>query len=300
MWKKVDQDDEKAVSEAMSFFQRATTVTDEMQRRFIQLLKEHNISYVVAPYEADAQIAALYDSKQIDLVITEDSDLIVFGCPVFVKLESTGFGVEIDLDAFRRDHDITSARYQIAKQNPSLLKVKNMSHEHFRAACVLSGCDYAKNMPNVGLKTAIRLVCHYPACSVDSMLCRLKNSKKLKRYSRHITPQYASDFYRAIHLFDHQPVYHHSTRSISWRKPLPKLDSATTQYHTLHGLRLGVYSDDLSFLGQYVLSVDSIVFAWYIATRGWHFAFHSPLSLPFPSLPFPSLPFPSLSLCQSS
>lgn len=45
------------------------------------MLKQENISYVVAPYEADAQMTFLAVSKQVDAVITEDSDLIPFGCP---------------------------------------------------------------------------------------------------------------------------------------------------------------------------------------------------------------------------
>lgn len=45
------------------------------------MLKGENISYVVAPYEADAQMTFLAISNQVDAVITEDSDLIPFGCP---------------------------------------------------------------------------------------------------------------------------------------------------------------------------------------------------------------------------
>lgn len=39
------------------------------------------MSYIVAPYEADAQMTFLAVGKQVEAVITEDSDLIPFGCP---------------------------------------------------------------------------------------------------------------------------------------------------------------------------------------------------------------------------
>lgn len=39
------------------------------------------MQYIVAPYEADAQMTFLAVSKQVEAVITEDSDLIPFGCP---------------------------------------------------------------------------------------------------------------------------------------------------------------------------------------------------------------------------
>lgn len=47
----------------------------------LKVLKRENISYVVAPYEADAQMTFLAISNQVDAVLTEDSDLIPFGCP---------------------------------------------------------------------------------------------------------------------------------------------------------------------------------------------------------------------------
>ena len=35
---------------------------------------------IVAPYEADSQLAYLSKEQIVDLIITEDSDLLVFGC----------------------------------------------------------------------------------------------------------------------------------------------------------------------------------------------------------------------------
>ena len=38
------------------------------------------IDVIVAPYEADAQLAYLNTTQIADYVITEDSDLVLFGC----------------------------------------------------------------------------------------------------------------------------------------------------------------------------------------------------------------------------
>lgn len=46
-----------------------------------QVLRQENVQYVVAPYEADAQLVFLALNRHVDFVITEDSDLIVYGCP---------------------------------------------------------------------------------------------------------------------------------------------------------------------------------------------------------------------------
>lgn len=44
-----------------------------------QALKQAGIEYIVAPYEADAQLAYLSISGYVDAVITEDSDLLAYG-----------------------------------------------------------------------------------------------------------------------------------------------------------------------------------------------------------------------------
>ena len=42
--------------------------------------REKGVDCIVAPYEADAQLAYLNKCGIAQLVITEDSDLILFGC----------------------------------------------------------------------------------------------------------------------------------------------------------------------------------------------------------------------------
>jgi exonuclease-1 len=45
-----------------------------------QELRKYGIRYVVAPYEADAQIAYLLRNGIAHAAISEDSDLIPYGC----------------------------------------------------------------------------------------------------------------------------------------------------------------------------------------------------------------------------
>ena len=52
----------------------------------------------MARYEADAQLAFLSMSGQCDVVITEDSDLLTFGCKRLVyKMDQFGNGEELRL-----------------------------------------------------------------------------------------------------------------------------------------------------------------------------------------------------------
>jgi exonuclease-1 len=54
-------------------------VTPRMAYNLIKVLQQHKVDYVVAPYEADAQLTYLSINGIADAVITEDSDLIPYG-----------------------------------------------------------------------------------------------------------------------------------------------------------------------------------------------------------------------------
>jgi len=62
-------------------------------------LRAENIECIVAPYEADAQLGYLSISGYVDAVISEDSDLLAYGCNrVLFKMDKFGNGEEINLD----------------------------------------------------------------------------------------------------------------------------------------------------------------------------------------------------------
>ena len=79
--------------EALRYFSMSVDITPKMAHTLILALRELNVEYYVAPYEADAQLAYLYKSGMVDIVFTEDSDLLAFGCGhVFFKMDNEGNG----------------------------------------------------------------------------------------------------------------------------------------------------------------------------------------------------------------
>ena len=72
---------------------RAVRTTKEMIKGFIDLCVENGVEFVCSPYEADAQLGYMYKKKQIDFVISEDSDLLLYGVrEVFYKLDVNAGG----------------------------------------------------------------------------------------------------------------------------------------------------------------------------------------------------------------
>lgn len=59
--------------------QKAVDISPEMARNLIEELKKLGIPYVVAPYEADPQMVYLERQGLVSGIISEDSDLLVFG-----------------------------------------------------------------------------------------------------------------------------------------------------------------------------------------------------------------------------
>lgn len=65
--------------EAQTYLRRCIDVSHEMALNLIRICRSRNVDCIVAPYEADAQLAFLNKQHIADVIITEDSDLLLFG-----------------------------------------------------------------------------------------------------------------------------------------------------------------------------------------------------------------------------
>ncbi|XP_071715186.1 exonuclease 1 [Rutidosis leptorrhynchoides] len=172
-------------SAAYECYQKAVDISPAIAYELIQVLKQENISYVVAPYEADAQMTFLAVSKYVDAVITEDSDLIPFGCPrIIYKMDKYGQGVEFQYSKLQNNKD---------------LNLTGFTKQMILEMCILSGCDYLQSLPGMGLKKAHALVKKLK--SYDKVIKHLKFSGII------IPPLYEESFRQAIMTFQHQRVY---------------------------------------------------------------------------------------------
>lgn len=82
---------------------QAVNVTPEMCYDLIQAIKSMDVEFVVAPYEADSQLAYLsklpVSQGGVSAVITEDSDLVALGCPkTLFKIDAEGYAQELCLE----------------------------------------------------------------------------------------------------------------------------------------------------------------------------------------------------------
>lgn len=185
--------------EARKLMRTCVDVTFKICKEVIDLCREEAIDVIVAPFEADAQLTYLVKAGIADYAISEDSDLLVFGCPkVLFKLN----------------------KEEAAGQMVDLTKVgkcfKKFNHMKLKLFGIMSGCDYLPNVPGIGITRTRKYFESFGDNQVDEdliktdhdylsrILLRLPKSLSLKVT---IPESYVSEFCKALNAFDHQVVF---------------------------------------------------------------------------------------------
>ncbi|KAG8123534.1 hypothetical protein E2320_018884 [Naja naja] len=180
---------EGKLSEARECFARSINVTHAMACQVIKAARAQGIDCLVAPYEADAQLAYLNKAGMVQAIITEDSDLLAFGCKkVFLKIDKFGNGLEID-----------QARLGMCKQLGDVF-----TEEKFRYMCILSGCDYLPSIHGIGLGKSCKLL------KIANNPDIIKVIGKMGQYLKmniSVSEEYIQGFIRANNTFLYQLVF---------------------------------------------------------------------------------------------
>ncbi|ETO30367.1 hypothetical protein RFI_06751, partial [Reticulomyxa filosa] len=190
------------------------------------ILKELNVEYIVAPYEADAQLAYLYQTRKISAVISEDSDLLVFGVGKVKKRKQAENGrCLFDKEKIHPTNSKVLFKWkraegkgdEIVLQNLGSnrsLKFANWTHDMFVDMCILSGCDYLVSIPGIGIKTAHQLISKHG--NYQKVVQQLRSEGKIK-----IPENYPELFQKAKWSFRHQTVYDKELKRLVHLNPLP-------------------------------------------------------------------------------
>ncbi|XP_029788896.1 exonuclease 1 [Suricata suricatta] len=208
---------EGKVAEARECFTRAVNITHVMAHKVIEAARSQGVDCLVAPYEADAQLAYLSRAGLVQAVVTEDSDLLAFGCrKVILKMDQFGNGLEID-----------QARLGLCRQLGGVF-----TEEKFRYMCILSGCDYLSSLRGIGLAKACKVL---RLASNPDIITVIKKIGHYLKMNITVPEDYIRGFIRANNTFLYQLVFDPINRKL---------------------IPLNAYEDDidpetLSYAGQY-------------------------------------------------
>ncbi|EIW70280.1 hypothetical protein TREMEDRAFT_43853 [Tremella mesenterica DSM 1558] len=214
--------------EARECYTKCVDITPEMAYQLIKALRAEGIEYVVAPYEADAQLCFLEREGWVDGIITEDSDLLVFGCKqVVFKLDHNGQCVWIHRERLASIRDFP---------------MHGWTDHHFRRMAMLSGCDYLDSIQGIGIKTAHRLLRKHK--TVEKVL------QNVRLDGMNVPKDYVKMFNQAELAFIHQRVYDPGSKRL-----VPLNDFPET----------GLNEEDERWVGLYVYSSMRSSQVWLIS-----------------------------------
>ena len=182
-----------------------------IQKKHIVLLMDYltfaGVEFVVSPYEADAQLAYMHKIGQIDYVVTEDSDLVLYDCGNIInKLNQSGYCelLQIKNNTLLYNNSDTEEVEDFIK----------LSQEQRIWMSLMVGCDYLEKVRGVGLKKGIDLIQNIT--SLKSLFARLK--ERCKRFNN--TPAYKTAFKNCELVFKFQKVFNPLTKKLCYfQKP---------------------------------------------------------------------------------
>ncbi|XBW37829.1 hypothetical protein QEN19_003404 [Hanseniaspora menglaensis] len=210
------------VLKARDHYARACPVTSHMAKSWINFCSKNGIPYIVAPFEADSQMVYLEKIGLVDGIISEDSDLLIFGCETLVtKLDlTTSSCVVIKKKDFPlMDHDLDK------KGNPKFPVGRLSQTDLYNLVC-LSGCDYTPGIRLIGLLKAVRLLQEYNfdlELAIKSVeITHKQKLMKKKDIPNPIPKNYLEDITRAKICFAYMFVFDPLKEKITTLNPLPK------------------------------------------------------------------------------
>ena len=121
----------------------ADEVTHIMVTECQQLLKLFGLPYVTAPMEAEAQCAELVSLGIVDGIVTDDSDVFLFG------------GTRVYKNMFNQ------AKFVECYLSSDLEKEYSLDRQRLIRIAHLLGSDYTEGLPNVGPVTALEILSEF-------------------------------------------------------------------------------------------------------------------------------------------
>lgn len=148
------------------------------------------IPTIIAPYEADSQLALLACEGYVNLIITEDSDLITLGCQtVLYKLGYDGMGDLYDIRMLSLCFPSDDFDFEFLK---------------FMLMAFIMGTDYIKRVRGVGPSKAMKAVTTANSTKIEDVL---KQIESILGDKVDIPTNYITLFHQNEFAFLHQAVF---------------------------------------------------------------------------------------------
>lgn len=197
------------IDEARREFSKAVDITHEHAVELMKECRKLGVDCITAMYEADSQLAYLNKIGLAEYIISEDSDLILFGCKkIIFKLQLNGCGTLFE-----------------AEKLPLTLNTSEdqFCFEKFRRICILSGCDYLNSLHGIGLAKARKFMMMTEETDMKRALLKIPSYLNMKKLV--ISDEYIDGFIKAEATFKYQIVYDPLKREMVRLTPFDENDN---------------------------------------------------------------------------
>jgi exonuclease 1 len=134
--------------EGQRHIRRCIRVDERVTALAMAALRSRQVPFMVSPYEADSQMAKLHREGAVDFAVCEDSDLIIYGVPVLLKLSNEGDCDYLDLRQVQPD----------SVDNLFIRQFLTLEEHRRTEVAVLAGTDYLPSIRGIGIKKALKFV----------------------------------------------------------------------------------------------------------------------------------------------
>ena len=119
--------------------QQTTTIGKKEIKECKEILDLLGVPYIDAPGEADAELAYLVKNNLVDYIVSEDMDLLTFGCTKLIR----GLG---------------NKKNMVVIDLKTILTDINLTYKQFVDLCILLGSDYTNTLSGIGMTRAFDLI----------------------------------------------------------------------------------------------------------------------------------------------
>ena len=138
---------------------------DKLNRQSIIIQKKHfdqlkdlivlcGCKYTTSPGEAEMYAVWLCKNNKVKAVLTEDTDVMGYKCPIFIS-----------------KINISTGRCIVITYS-DMLKEIELNEKEFLDFCIMCGCDYNKNIPRIGSIKAFKLIKEYKSIENVAKECK--------------------------------------------------------------------------------------------------------------------------------
>lgn len=176
----------------------AVEVVPEQMYNLQHYIADLNLPFIVAPFEADAQLAYLFKRNKVDMVLTNDSDLIVYGVTriIYIKPSKTA------LDWYEHKH---------IDEKETAKTINELPLEWLWLFGYFVGCDYFRGVKGIGPQKAFAMISRLTReMTTDEAFTAINKSPEMKKIIQK-TPaicelEYKKKFDNVRYVYTHQPI----------------------------------------------------------------------------------------------